>query len=120
MRHSFTAGVITTNQIPLTTIENIFKKVTEAEFQTIGPLYLHALWYLPFTNNLRKHTVTYHFSEVYSGNCQIHTKCQLQYLHPPHRVDVKVSALVTTVTYMHQSQPMSHSLRIYLMVHLEL
>ena len=35
----------------------------------------------------RKHTVIYHFrdlQEVYSGNCQIHTKCQLQYLHPPH------------------------------------
>ena len=33
------------------------------------------------------HFVTYHFSdlhEVYSGNRQIHTKCQLQYLHPPH------------------------------------
>ena len=63
------------------------KKVTEAEFQTIGPLYLHAVWYLPFTKSPRKHTVTYHFSdlqEVYSGNRQIHTKCQLQYLHPPH------------------------------------
>ena len=35
----------------------------------------------------KKHTVTYHFSdlqEVYSGNRQIHTKCQLQYLQPPH------------------------------------
>ena len=63
------------------------KKVTEAKVQTIGPLYLHAVWYLPFTNSPRKHTVTYHFSdlqEVYSGNRQIHTKCQLQYLHPPH------------------------------------
>ena len=32
-------------------------------------------------------TVTYHFSdlqEVYSDNRQIHTKCQLQYFHPPH------------------------------------
>ena len=49
------------------------------------------MWYLPFTNSPRKHTVTYHFSDlqkVYNGNCQIHTKChtkcQLQYLHPPH------------------------------------
>ena len=45
------------------------------------------LWYLPFANSPRKHTVTYHFSdlqEVYSGNRQMHTKCQLQYLHPPH------------------------------------
>ena len=66
---------------------NISKKVTEAEFQIIGPLYLHAVWFLPFTNSPRKHTVTYHFSdlqEVYSGNRQINTKCQLKYLHPPH------------------------------------
>ena len=64
------------------TIVTYFQKVTEAEFQTIGPLYM---WYLPFTNSPRKHTVTYHFSdlpEVYSGNRQIHTKCQLLYLHP--------------------------------------
>ena len=47
---------------------------------------MHAVWYFPFTNSPRKHTITYHFSdleEVYSGNCQVHTKCQLQYLHPP-------------------------------------
>ena len=47
---------------------------------------MHAVWYLPFTNSPKKHIVTYHFSdlqEVYSGNRQIHTKCQLQYLHPP-------------------------------------
>ena len=65
------------------------KKVTEADFQTIVPLYLHAVWYLPFTNSPRKHTVTYRFSdlqEVYSGNRQIHTKCQLQYLHPHQQV----------------------------------
>ena len=58
--------------------------VTYRKFTT-GPLYLHAVWYLPFTNSTRKHTVTYHFSDlqdVYSGNRQIHIKCQLQYLHP--------------------------------------
>ena len=37
-----------------------------------------------------------------------------------HRVDVKVSAQVTIVTYMHQSQPSLHSLRKYFTVHLEL
>ena len=45
------------------------------------------MWYLPFTKSPRKPTVTYHFSdlqEVYSDNPQIHTKCQLQYFHPPH------------------------------------
>ena len=34
----------------------------------------------------RKHTFTYYFTdlqEVYSDDRQIHTKCQLQYLHPP-------------------------------------
>ena len=80
-------GVITRNKIPLMTIVTYLQNVTEAEFQTIGPpLYLHAVWYLPFTNSPRKHTVTYHFSdlqEVYSGNHQIHTKCQLQFLYPP-------------------------------------
>ena len=38
------------------------------------------------TNSLGKHTVTYYFNdlqEVYSGNRQIHTECQLQYLHLP-------------------------------------
>ena len=37
-----------------------------------------------------------------------------------HRVDVKVSAQVTTVTYMHQSQPSLQLLRISVTVHLEL
>ena len=37
-----------------------------------------------------------------------------------HRVDVKVSAQVTTVTYMHQSQPSSHSLRINFTAYLQL
>ena len=74
-------GVITPNQIPLTPIVTYLQKCYRSR------LYLHAVWYLPFTNSPRKHTVTYHFSdlqEVYSGNRQIHTKCQLQYLHPPH------------------------------------
>ena len=37
-----------------------------------------------------------------------------------HRVNIKVSAQVTTLTYMHQSQPSLHSLRIHFTVHLEL
>ena len=37
-----------------------------------------------------------------------------------HGVNIKVSAQVTTVTYMHQSQPYSHSLCINLTVHLKL
>ena len=63
------------------------KKLQKQNFKRFGPLYLHAVWYLPFTNSPRKHTVTYHFSvlqEVYNDNRQIHTKCQLKYLHQPH------------------------------------
>ena len=58
------------------------KKLQKQNFKPLG-----AVWYLPFTNSPRKHTVTCNFSdlqEVYSDNRQIHTKCQLQYLHPPH------------------------------------
>ena len=79
-------GVITPNQIPLTTIVTYLQKGYRSRISNHWPLYLHAVWYLPFTNSPRKHTVTYYFSnlqEVYSGNHQIHTKCQLQYLHPP-------------------------------------
>ena len=36
-----------------------------------------------------------------------------------HRVDVKVSAKISTVTYMHQSQPSLHLLLINLKMHLE-
>ena len=67
-------GVITPNTMPLTTI--VAYQVTE----TTGPVYLHAVWYLPFTHSPWTPTVTYHFrdlQDVYSGNRQIHTKCQL-------------------------------------------
>ena len=92
--------------------------------------------------NILSHIILATYKEVYSGNRQIHTKCQLQYFHPPHistsgkchcviihqttkateytALDVKVSAQVTTVTYMHQSQPSLHSLRKHFTVHLQL
>ena len=79
-------GVFIANKIPLTTIVTYSKTLQKQNLKTIGPLYPHAVWYLPFTNRPRKHAVTYHFSdlqEVYSGNRQIYKKCQLQYLHPP-------------------------------------
>ena len=73
---SSSEGVITPNQIPLTTIVTYLQKCYRSRISnhwaTIYPIY--------------KRTVTYHFSdlkEVYSGNRYIHTKCQLQYLHPP-------------------------------------
>ena len=34
--------------------------------------------------NMLPHIIFSDLQEVYSGNRQIHTKCQLQYLHPPH------------------------------------
>ena len=81
-------GVITPNQIPLTTIVTYLQKSYRSRISNHwATLYLHAVWYLPFTKSPRKHTVTYHFSdlqEVYSGNRQIRTKCHLQYFHPPH------------------------------------
>ena len=117
-------GVCTPNKIPLTTIVAYLEKTT-------GPVYLHAVWYLPFIYSPRNPTVTYHFSDLhdlYSGNRQIYTKCQLQYLYPPqistsgkchcvinHQTlkateyigyNVTVSAQVTTVTYIHQSKPL--------------
>ena len=44
-----------------------FIKVTEAAFQTTGPVYLHAVWYLPFRNSPRNPTVTYYLSELEEG-----------------------------------------------------
>ena len=79
-------GCITQNKISLMTIVAYrYSKVTEA-FQTTGPIYLRAVWYLPFINSPRNLIVTYNFSdlqEVYSDNHWINTKCQLQFLHPP-------------------------------------
>ena len=34
--------------------------------------------------NVLSHIIFSDLQEVYSGNRQIHTKCQLQYFHPPH------------------------------------
>ena len=81
----------------------------------------------------RKFTVaTVRFTQNVTCNIYTHPiyqqigKCHCVIIHQTkknywiHRVDVKVSAQVTTVTYKHQSQPSSHSLRINLTVHLEL
>ena len=98
-RHECTYGVVTPNQIPLTTIVTYLQKRYRSRisnhWSTIPAcsVVTHPHPHHPppppptFTNSPRKHTVTYHFSdlqEVYSGNRQIRTKCQLQYLHPPH------------------------------------
>ena len=119
------------------------KQLQKQNFKPLGhSLYLHAVCYLPFTSNPRKHTVTYRFtgslqwqpSDFHKMSVAIFTstpyinKWQMSLCNNSshnksywiHRVDVKVSAQVTTITYMHQSQPSLHSLRIHFTVHLEL
>ena len=80
------AGVITPNQIPLTTIVTYLQKRYRSRISNHWAT-IPACSVVPPIYSQRKHTVTDNFSdlpEVYSGNRQIHTKGQLQYLHPPH------------------------------------
>ena len=68
------------------TIVKYLQKVTEAEFQTIGPLYLHAVCGTSHLQTVQETLLSHIILATYrkfSGNRQIHTKCQLQYLHPP-------------------------------------
>ena len=120
---SITIGVITPNQIPLTTIVTYLQKryrsrisnhwVTISACNVVPPIY----------KQIRKHTVTYHFSdyqEFYSDNRQIHTKCQLQCLHPPqistrgkchcaiiHQTTKATEYIEWMSKYLHKS-PLSH------------
>ena len=78
---------ITPNQIPLTTIVTYLQKSYRSRISNHWATIPACSVVPPIYKSPRKHTVTYHFSdlqEVYSGNRQIHTKCQLQYFHPPH------------------------------------
>ena len=96
------SGVITPNKIPLTTLITYLQQQQQQQQQQKKKKELHKQNFKPLGHytcmqcgtshlqtisyNSRKHTVTYHFSDlqgVYSDNHQIHTKCQLQYLHPP-------------------------------------
>ena len=63
------------------------KRLQKQNFKPLGHYTCMQCGTSHLQKNPRKHTATYHFSdlqEVYSDNRQIHTKCQLQYLHPPH------------------------------------
>ena len=60
------------------------KKVTEAEFQTIGPLYLHIQCGTSRLQTVQENILSHVILATYRKCTQIHTKCQLQYLHPPH------------------------------------
>ena len=56
-------------------------------------------------NSPRKHTVTYNFSDINKWQMPLCNNLSDNKSYWIHRVDVKVSAQVTTVTYMQQSQP---------------
>ena len=80
-------GVIRPNQIPLTTIVTYLQRGYRSRISNHWATIPACSVVPPIYKQSKKHTVTYHFSdlqEVCSGNRQIHTKCQLQYLHPPH------------------------------------
>ena len=135
-------GVITPNKIPLTTIVTYLQKryrsrisnhwATIPACSVVPPIY---------KQSKKTYCHIYHFSDLQWQPSDSHKmsvaiftptpdikKCQMSRCNNSsdnksyriHKVYVKVSAQVTTVTYMHQSQPSSHSLRINLTVHLEL
>ena len=79
-------GVITPNQIPLTTIVAYLQKAYRSRISNHWTTIPACSVVPPIYKQSKKTYITYHFSdlqEVYSGNRQIHTKCQLQYFHPP-------------------------------------
>ena len=61
-------------------------KIIEAEFQTIGPLYQLPVCYLLQTvqEKILSHMILATYWKFTVTTVIIHTKCQLQYLHPPH------------------------------------
>ena len=115
-----THGVITPNQIPLTTIVTYLqKRLQRQNFKPLSHYTCMQCGTSHLQNSPRKHIVTYHFSDlqqVYSDNRQIHTKCQLKYLHPPHistsgKCHCVIIHQTTKATeyigYLHKS-PLSH------------
>ena len=76
----FITGVITPNQIPLTTIVTYLQESYRSRISNHWATIPACSVVPPFTNNPRKYTVTYHFSDLQ----EFHTKCQLQNIHPPH------------------------------------
>ena len=86
-RATTTPGVITPNQIPLTTIVTYLqKRIQKQNFKPLGHYTCmqcgtsHLQTVQTVLQNILSHN---DLQEVYSGNRQIHTKCQLQYLHTP-------------------------------------
>ena len=64
----------------------MIKNVTEANFKPLG----HYICMQSGTSHLQtvqekilSHIIFSDLQEVYSGKCQIYTRCPLQYLHPP-------------------------------------
>ena len=139
-------GVITPNQIPLTTIvtylQNFYRSRISNHWATIPTCSVVSPILQKVQENIlsriilatyRKFTVakpsdSHKMSVVIFSPIPYINKWQMSLCNNSsdnksywiHRVDVKVSAQVTTVTYMHQSQPSLHSLRKHWTVHLEL
>ena len=128
-------GVITPNQIPLTTIVTYLEKSYRSRISNhwatipacsmVPPIYKQSkrlAWSLQWQpSDSHKMSVAI-FTPTPNINKWQMSLCNNSSDHKSywiHRVDVKVSAQAITVTYMHQSQPSLHSLRINLTVHLE-
>ena len=72
-------------------------KVREEAFQTTGPVYQHAVQYLPFINSLRNHTVTHYFSDlqdVYSGKQSYSHKMPLVIFTPTPDIVANVMGII--------------------------
>ena len=80
-------GVITPNKIPLTTIvTHLQKRLQKQNFKPLGHytcMQCGTSHLQTFQENTLSHIIFSDLQEVYSGNRQIHTTCQLQYLQPP-------------------------------------
>ena len=136
---SFPQGVITPNQIPVTTIVIYLQKgyrsrisnhwATIPACSVVPPIYKQSkktychISFYRLTGSLQWQrsdsqkisvaifTPTPHTNKWQISLCNNSSDNKSYWIH---RVDVKVSAQVTTVTYMHQSQPLLHSLHINL------
>ena len=126
-------GVITPNKIPLTTIVTYLQKcyrsrisnhwATISACSVVPPIYKQSKKLYCLTGRLQWQPSDSHkmsvaiFTPIPDNNkwqlslhCVIYSSDHQSYWI--HRVNVKVSAQVTTVTYMHQSQPSLHLLLI--------
>ena len=138
-RHVSVNGIFTPSKISLTTIvtylqkgyrSSILKQLGHYTCMRCGTSHLQTvqeniLSHIILATYMKFTVATVRFTQNVSCNIYTHpliNKWQMSLCNNSsdtksywiHRVDVKVSAQVTTVTYMHQSQPSSHLLSINL------